>query len=315
MIIKDVVHRFVEVPYLCEKFMDTPEFNRLRRIKQLGLSHFVYPSATHTRFEHCIGVMHLAGKFADKLGIVGRDKELLQFAGLFHDSGHVAFSHLMDYILEEKKFSSNIANHESRSILLIRRINDRLHLLSEEDMGKIARMIRGDNHDTNTPYLFEIISNHNFGVDVDRLDYLQRDLYHTGMTCFQADYIIEGARINSQKHLCFLRKTETEIEMMFEARRRLLLLVCRHKTVVKAEHLIREAIQKLDFTEEWFRENWTKLDDGRIQCMMEDKCPEILEKIYTRNWPEISDESRYTYLSLVQKEEIQEQMEKIQFFL
>src|SRR3989344_291322 len=117
-IIKDAIYGFIHVNQLCKVFLDTPEFERLRRIKQLGLAHFVYPSATHTRFEHCLGVMHLAGKVADKLSeyVTEREKELLQLAGLLHDVGHVAFSHLVDYTIEEEQVGTNQKTHEERSV-------------------------------------------------------------------------------------------------------------------------------------------------------------------------------------------------------
>ena len=94
-IIKDCIYRFIQVPDLCKSFIDTVEFQRLRHIKQLGLVQFTYPSAAHSRFEHSLGVMHLAGVGAD---ISQREKELLQLAGLLHDVGHMAFSHLFDYM-------------------------------------------------------------------------------------------------------------------------------------------------------------------------------------------------------------------------
>jgi len=313
-IIKDVIHRFVHVPKLCKAFMDTPEFNRLRRIKQLGLAHYVYPSATHTRFEHCVGVMHMAGKVADSLNVSGRAKNLVQLAGLFHDVGHTAFSHLMDYVLEEKKIRIEISHHEYRSIFILRKINERINALSQKEVTIVSKMILGDTTGEDFPFLFEIVNNKAFGLDVDRLDYLQRDMYHTGMPCFQADYILESLRVDGNRRLAVLKKAQPEIEMMFEARKRLLLLVCRHKTVSKIEKIIRMAIETLDITEEWFVENWLSLDDGRIHCMMEDKCPELLNEIYTRTFPEIATKERYDNLTYVTREDIDNQIKKVRWY-
>lgn len=309
-LIKDVIHRFVKLPELCRQFVDTPEFNRLRRIKQLGLAHYVYPSATHTRFEHSIGVMCLAGKVADVLGISGREKELVQLAGLLHDAGHVAFSHLMDYILEEKKINPEISHHEFRSIYILKRINSRIQALNEREVGMVSKMILGDSSGEEKPYLFEIINNKVYGLDVDRLDYLQRDMYHTGMPCFQADYILECLKIKNN-HLAVQRKARVEIEMMYEARKRLLTLVCRHKTVMKAEKIIRKAIEKLSITEEWFTHNWLKLDDGRMHCMMEEQCPELVRDLDIRNWHEINPDSRFEHISHITREDIDKQMDKV----
>jgi len=340
-IIKDVIYRFVPIPELCQKFIDTPEFNRLRRIKQLGLASYVYPSAVHTRFEHCIGVMHMAGKFVDVLmssseppkdlggsadplddlsqdplscsyipAISQREKELVQLAGLYHDVGHVAFSHLTDYILEEKKVDKSLAHHENRSILILKQVNNRIKKLSKREVKMVSKMILGDTEGEEKPFLFEIVSNKAFGLDVDRLDYVQRDLYHVGMPCFQADYILECLRIKDGR-LSVLRKAKYEIEMMFEARRRLLLLVCRHKTTMKAEKLIREAMERLDLSESWFRDNWLSFDDGKVHCLMEEKCPDILDRMYGRNWPEITEEEKMKNLSCVKRDEIDEQLSQV----
>lgn len=319
-IIKDAIYGFIHIPDLCRQFIDTPEFQRLRRIRQLGLAYFVYPSAVHTRFEHCLGVMHLAGKVADKLvsrgvtRVTPREKELLQLAGLLHDVGHVAFSHLFDYILEELNpdEQGSLANHEDRSIFILKQINSRLHLLTENEETMVSKMIHGDTSSEERPFLYEIINNKEFGLDVDRLDYLQRDLYHTGSPCFQADYILECIDIKDN-NLAVRLKAKPEIEMMYESRKRLLLLICRHKTVMKVEHLMRQAVEMLNITGEWFEHNWLKLDDYRIYCMMEDKCPNLLHKIYTRDWPIIDPEKRLLHIKHIDRNDIDEQINKVRW--
>lgn len=312
--IKDVIHRFTDVPALCKAFMDTPEFNRLRRIKQLGFAHFVYPSATHTRFEHSVGVMNIAGAVMDTLGYSNtREKELVQLSGLLHDVGHTAGSHLFDYILEEKKVRPEIAKHENRSVHILERINARLNLLTPKEVSTVSKMIRGDSTNEPKPFLFEIVNNNSFGVDVDRLDYLQRDMYHTGMPCFQADYIISCLRVKNG-HLSVLKKARLELEMMYEARRRLFLLVCRHHTVMKVEKLIREIIEQLNITGEWFENNWLKLDDYRLHCLMEDQCPLILNRIYNRDWPEVDEDARFEHIHYITREEIDKQLAKVLWY-
>jgi len=312
VIIKDVIHRFAKVPTLCRAFMDTPEFNRLRRIKQLGLAHYVYPSATHTRFEHSIGVMCLAGKVADILGstVAPREKELLQLSGLFHDAGHVAFSHLMDYILEEKNIQAWYAHHENRSVFIVKKINSRLGLLTEREENMVAKMILGDTNGEEKPFLFEIVNNKAFGLDVDRMDYLQRDMYHTGMPCFQADYILECIGLKDNR-LAVRQKAKAEIAMMYEARKRLLTLVCRHKTVMKAEKIMREAINRLGITGEWFEHNWMSLDDGRVESCIEDSFPELLNAVYIRAWPEVDETSRFNHISSISREDIDIQLTRV----
>lgn len=313
-IIKDAIYGFIHVSPLCREFMDTSEFERLRRIRQLGLAYFVYPAAVHTRFEHCLGVMHLAGKVADKLSkyVSPREKELLMLAGLLHDVGHVAFSHLTDYILEEKDLNKDLAHHEDRSVFILKKINKEKKLLTPREVEMVAKMIKGETNGETKPFLFEIVNNKAFGVDVDRLDYLQRDMYHTGSPCFQADYIMECISV-SDNCLAMRRKSHPEIEMMYESRKRLLLLICRHKTVMKVEKIMREAVAALKITGQWFEENWLKLDDYRIHCMMEDTCPELLEKIYTRDWPHVNPEKRLQHIKYVDQDDINEQISRVRW--
>jgi len=317
VIIKDVIYRFSRVPDLCKRFMDTPEFNRLRRIRQLGLTHHVFPSATHTRFEHSVGVMCIAGKVIDVLrqceNITEREKDLVQLAGLFHDAGHVAFSHLMDYILEETKVQAWYVHHENRSVFIVQQINSRLGLLTKREVEMVSKMILGDISGEEKPFLFEIVNNKAFGLDVDRMDYLQRDMYHTGMPCFQADYILECLSVKDNR-LAVKRKAKAEIMMMYEARRRLLTLVCRHKTVMKVEKIMRTAIQKLSITGDWFEHNWLSLDDGRVNCMIEDSYPEFLIDIYTRNWPHVDEHDRFNHISFISRDEIDSQLEKVNWY-
>ena len=322
MIIKDPIYRFITVPKLCKAFMDTPEFQRLRYIKQLGLAFYVYPSAVHTRFEHSLGVMHLAGKAVDILKkqvvITEREKELVQLAGLLHDVGHVALSHLMDYILEEKKVGQT---HEERSVMIMKRINKKLKLLTPREEIQVGKMIRGNIKEEKKPFLFEIVCNQSYGLDVDKLDYLQRDSYHTGNPSFQPDYLIECLCVKNNR-LAIKGKAKSEIEFMYISRKRLLLLVCRHKTVMIIEGLVRKAIQKLNLINYWKEEKeekegrnmpWLKLTDATVQYMMEEECPNIMEKIHTRIWEEEKDKkiNPLEHITNVSDKDIKKCMEKI----
>lgn len=313
-IIKDVIHKFVHIPELCRKFMDTYEFNRLKRIKQLGLAHYVYPSATHTRFEHSVGVMCIAGKVATLLGnITEREKELLQLAGLFHDAGHTALSHLMDYILEEKQIAPELAHHEYRSIFIVKQINNRLKLLSDREIEMVSKMILGDVQNEEKPFLFEIINNKEYGLDIDRLDYLQRDTYHIGgLPCFQINYILGCLRIKDNR-LALIKKARSELETIYETRKQLFFQVYRYKTVMKAEKIVRDIIEKLDITGKWFEQNWLSLDDCRLHTMMEDKYPDLVDRLYTRKWDDFDEDTRFDHVHSITKEEIEQQLDKVRW--
>ena len=102
-VIYDVIHGYVKISDLCLKIIDTPEFQRLRNLKQLGLTYLIFPSANHTRFEHSLGVSYLAGEMLKhlknkqpELEITEREIELIKIAGLWHDLGHGPFSHFFD---------------------------------------------------------------------------------------------------------------------------------------------------------------------------------------------------------------------------
>lgn len=129
---KDILYGSVRLPPVCMAFMDVPEFQRLRRVKQLGMVHYVYPSAVHSRFEHSIGVCILAGKAVDqlrqfvclaptvtpfstaKLGLL-RTKHLIQLAALYHDIGHFAYSHLFDTFLRTAEPKTGEEKREDES--------------------------------------------------------------------------------------------------------------------------------------------------------------------------------------------------------
>lgn len=293
-IIKDCIYRFVEVPDICKTIIDTYEFQRLRNIKQLGFVHMVYPSAVHTRFEHSLGVMHLAGKVIDILrssgvSITDREKELVQTAGLLHDVGHIAFSHLLDYILEEE---GETEKHEDRSIIILRIINTKLNLFTSQELVKIEKMIKGLWQTERKPFLFQIVCNTQCGLDVDRFDYLQRDSYHTGIPSFQPDYLIHCIRVKNG-HLAFLPKAKEEIKLLFEARKRMFTLVYRHKTVMKIERVIRKIIMDLKLTKDWNKVNWLDLDDGDLMYLL--KRHQDYKQIYYRSWDKTAVQNKYDH--------------------
>jgi HD superfamily phosphohydrolase len=292
-IIKDCIYGFVEVSDLCLSFLDCPEFQRLRHIKQLGVAHYVYPSAVHTRFEHSIGVMHLAGEVIKSLRLKGvsiseREKDLVQLAALIHDIGHVAFSHLMDRILCDEKTGEP---HEDRSIEALNTINKRLNLLSDTEVNSVSRMINGDISFDEKKFLYEIVSNSSCGMDVDRFDYLQRDSYHTGITGFQPGYLIMCMDVHDNR-LVFKKKSRPEIILACQTRSRLFKTIYRHPVVLKIENVIQEVILQLGIVKNWENLNWMVLDDHELMYMMKRK--EMFNLILTRGW-----DKTYTNNSLV----------------
>lgn len=293
---KDCIYRFIEVPDICLQIIDTPYFQRLRDIKQLGLTSYVFPSANHTRFEHSIGVMYLAGEFIEKLLenspeiiITPREKLLVQVAGLLHDVGHIAFSHFMDHIMNEKR---GYELHEKRSIYLLKLINDHLYiqndklLFTQEEIEMIGDMILGNTENKNKPFLYEIINNKRHGLDVDRFDYLQRDSYHTGIPGFQPDYLMRNMYISlDDLHITYREKAKNEVKRMLDTREYMYDAVYCNSTTISLENHIKkmltdELLDKID--------DWKDLVDYELIKLLKTNNPCEWNKVLKRNWDKMS---------------------------
>jgi uncharacterized protein len=174
--IKDPIHGYVRISQTERSVIDTEPVQRLKRIRQLAGSEFVYPAANHTRFEHVIGTMHLAGTLAEALPIdlPRHQREQLRLAALLHDVGHGPFSHVFESILTKYLGKS----HEDFVPWLMNEteIAERLEAagLNASVLGRLAI---GKLVNRKRPYLDQIISS---GVDVDKMDYVVRDSFHTG---------------------------------------------------------------------------------------------------------------------------------------
>ncbi|SEP79836.1 HD domain-containing protein [Natrinema salaciae] len=167
-VIKDSVHDHIQVDGVARDLLDTPALQRLRNIRQLGTVSLVYPSANHTRFEHSLGVYHLACEGLEHLNVEGRQAERVHAAALLHDVGHGPFSH----------------NIESLTHRRTGRYHDEVHgLLAEGSVGDVLR-----DHDLEPAAVADLVAGEGrFGqlvsgeLDVDRMDYLVRDAHHTGV--------------------------------------------------------------------------------------------------------------------------------------
>ena len=166
--IKDSVHDHIEVAGVASDLLDTPPVQRLRRIRQLGTVDLVYPSANHTRFEHSLGVYHLATRALSHLGIEGQQAERVRAAALLHDIGHGPYSHNIEALIYRRtgKYHDDIGDLvDSGSVARV--LAD--HGLNPD---RIAGLVAGDGQ------LGQLVSGE---LDVDRMDYLVRDAHHTGV--------------------------------------------------------------------------------------------------------------------------------------
>ncbi|MEM4288286.1 MAG: HD domain-containing protein, partial [Candidatus Caldarchaeum sp.] len=169
-LIKDPVHGYITLSDQELGLVDTRAVQRLRRISQLPLVYLVYPGARHSRFDHSIGCMFLAGEFAQHLGLDSYETTLLKTAALLHDIGHTPFSHLFEQLLLDKGVS-----HEQMSMRIIehdKELGEALEMLGI-DRGEVVKVLQGRSR------LSSLVSG---PLDVDRLDFLVRDAYFTGAT-------------------------------------------------------------------------------------------------------------------------------------
>lgn len=301
MLIKDAVYHFIEVSFLCKQFLDHPHFQRLRNIKQLGVVPQVFPGATHTRFEHSLGVLHLAGQVVEQLRRVGvtisdREKDLAQLAGLYHDIGHLAYSHLFDEALHEHHMGET---HEERSCLLVQHINAELNLLSPTEVTQVQDMIMG-RHDLHPDqaFLYSIVCNKQNGIDVDKIAYLQQDAYRCRLPGFQHEYLIQGMSVGPDHHLQYALKTKDDVERLFETRRYMFRTVYRHRTVRRFEKLLLECLSHvvLGVKDDWNLARWIELDDVAILSIWRKELPELYRRFITRELPPISKEQHALWL-------------------
>lgn len=228
-IINDPVYGFINIPSeLIFAVIDHPYFQRLRRIKQLGLTDMVYPGALHTRFHHAIGAMHLMSITLDQLRNKGieisdQEYEAALLAILLHDIGHGPFSHALESILLKGQ------HHETLSLLffdeLNKQFNGQLSMAKDIFVGSYERK-----------FFHQLVSSQ---LDIDRLDYLQRDCFFTGVSegTIGADRIIKMMTIINNE-VVIEEKGIYSIENFLNARRLMYWQVYLHKTTVCAEKML-----------------------------------------------------------------------------
>ncbi|MCV0393407.1 MAG: HD domain-containing protein [Nitrosopumilus sp.] len=237
----DPIHDFIRVYDHELSIIDNPIFQRLRRIRQLSGAHLTYPAAQHTRFEHSLGVMHIASQAGNALSekeiLKSDDIEILRLAGLLHDIGHGPFSHLFEEIIHEKKIS-----HEDfgKEIILKSEIGDNLSK-NGYDKKFITRIAFGD---SKFQYLNEIVSG---ALSADMMDYLLRDGYFTGAEHAKIDHkrITQSLDVYKKK-LALERSALYSFESMMHSRYQMFKAVYFHKTVRAAEVMLLEALRLSD---------------------------------------------------------------------
>jgi len=269
--ITDPIHKYIPITDLEKKLIDTEFFQRLRKIRQLAGAHLVYPSAQHTRFEHSIGAMHLAGLAAESLLNKGyitckEDVESLRIAALLHDIGHGPFSHLFKEVLREKE--SNKINHEIIGKRIIKEtiIIDILDKYGY-DGDYVCKLSFGESQKM---FYDEIIAG---SLSVDIMDYLPRDSFFTGAEYGKVDYhrLISSLEVLSNGHLGIDKSAINSLESMLISRYQMFKAVYFHKTVRAGEvmllHSLISADNQLNFSNFAIEEYLDYTDDKTIDII------------------------------------------------
>ncbi|KAK7498150.1 hypothetical protein BaRGS_00010738 [Batillaria attramentaria] len=273
-VFNDPVHGHMEFHPLCVAIIDTPQFQRLRYLKQLGACYFVFPGAAHNRFEHCLGVCHLAGQLVraiqkrqPRLHITDLDVLCVQIAGLCHDLGHGPFSHLFDsrFIPSVRKDLEKPWEHEDASLQMFDYMVESNNLvpkfeeygLNEQDRTFIKEQIKGklrevsgdwpyEGRTREKAFLYEIVANKRNGIDVDKWDYFLRDCHHLGMrSSFDHTRFIHFARVikvGKQLQICVRDKEVFDMYELFHTRHALHRRAYQHKVVQSVENMLIEAM-------------------------------------------------------------------------
>nr|CAD1838282.1 unnamed protein product [Ananas comosus var. bracteatus] len=283
----DNVHGSISLDPLSLKFIDTEQFQRLRDLKQLGLTYMVYPGAVHTRFEHSLGVYRLAGEAVQclrtyqgsELDIDHFDIQTVKLAGLMHDIGHGPFSHLFEHGFLSQVLPGSNWSHEQMSVQLVDYIVDEHHIDIDANCLKIVKEmiiassnIAKEKSAKEKLFLYDIVANGRTGIDVDKFDYIGRDCRACGLGCnFQFNRLLEGMRVMDNE-ICYPAKEYLTIHKLFATRADLHRTVYTHAKVKAVELMLVDALLKandylqispcsLDPAEFW------KLDDTLLKTI------------------------------------------------
>ena len=285
-LIKDPVHGYISLSEDEVRVLDTYPVQRLRRIIQLPFVHLVYPGARHTRFDHSLGCMYLAGEFAERLGFDEHRRKLLRLAGLLHDLGHTPYSHLLEPLLEEAG-----TTHEEMTIKILE--NDRELREAVKKCGvsvdEVIDVLRGKGAES------AIISG---PMDADKLDFLMRDSYFTGASygLLDAKRIIWRSKVIDDR-LALSLKAIGAVEEMALARYQSFMNIYFHHAVRAAQTIFLRAVRmlkELDFSSMNVRE-YLSYDDYVLWCMMKksERTRWAIERIERRDLPKVAYEFKF----------------------
>ncbi|TPX38476.1 hypothetical protein SeMB42_g06723 [Synchytrium endobioticum] len=269
-VIKDQIHDLIDLEPLDLAVIDTRSFQRLREVKQLGTCYYVYPGATHNRFEHSIGTAHLAGLFMDNLRkeqpdleISDTERNCVRLAALCHDLGHGPFSHVFDNEFMRKAAPEKKWTHEQQSGVMLDYIvneewNGVFQDLDTHEVKTIKEFIShkdfvkdlikgkpglGSKHFVERKFLFQIVANKTSSIDVDKFDYLKRDSHNVlGKSVFDHSRFMKFSRVIDNE-ICYKAPADqSNIYELFQARYNLSRTIYTHKVTKAVELMVVDAL-------------------------------------------------------------------------
>ena len=313
---RDPIHGFIKISKRERDLIDTKVFQRLRRIRQLAMTFLVYPGAVHTRFDHSIGVMHVAGRICKRLQeleyitICDTTIDQIRFAALLHDVGHGPFSHVSEHLLDEyapskaskEKVREKI--HEKITVDIIRADSEINEILSSDERDFVISMIGGQEA---WDWRRDVVSSE---LDADKMDYLLRDSYFAGVKygIYDLEKIIESCLIEGDKtetSLAVSSKGIYALEQLLLARYHMTQQVYWHRvSLISNEMIIRgislaiddnddnnEEMKQLyqydEKNKDKFVKNYLKYHDEKLieylrNCEQQKAC-EIFNRLYDRD--------------------------------
>lgn len=253
----DPLHGYIELDAHQLKLIDTPQFQRLRDLKQLGSAYYVFYGASHNRFEHSLGVSHLARTMCSHLRqkqpdleINDRDSKCVALAGLCHDLGHGPFSHIFDSAFIPLARPGIKWTHEQGSEMLFDYLVEEngVDLGSDGEQDFIKDLIMGESRSKRheKTFLFDIVANKRNSVDVDKFDYIQRDCFNVGLkSSYDTSRLILHSRV-IQDQICYYAPEVYNLYEIFHTRYSLFKRIYTHKVGKAIELMIVDALMLAD---------------------------------------------------------------------
>ncbi|KAF8986496.1 SAM domain and HD [Entomortierella lignicola] len=292
--INDPIHGHVLLDNDCLSCIDTPQFQRLRDLNQLGSAYYVFPGATHKRFEHSIGTSNLAGELVERFRDTQPELEI----------SHGPFSHVFDNEFIPRALPGSNWSHEQGSEMMLEYLVDDNHVdIDREELNFIKDLIMGERRGNSQRhgFLFDIVSNKRNSLDVDKYDYLQRDCYNVGIkSSIDCSRLMKMSRVIDNQ-ICWHHKEVYNLYELYHTRFSLFKRIYTHRVGKAIEYMLTDALLAADsvmgISSAIFRgEDYLHLTDDIVRQIERSRQPgldeskAILKRIRTRNLYKFVDE-------------------------